>query len=409
MSRSKRKDPKGIVLKDNESYRSDGRYEYKYTDKLGRRHSIYAKDLKELREKVEEVKRDDLQGISINTKNITLNIEYEKWKKLKVGLKDNVLQNYIYMYEAFVMDLLGKLRIADIKKTDVKQFYLMLADQRHLKASTIDVIQNILYQIFEMAVDDDLIRKNPSKEVMKEIKLSKKYASEKKRALTLKQQKAFEGFLSSAPENKQWEGIFKFMLYTGLRCGEVTGLRHDDIEEDGIHIDHTLVYYPVPVEGKKKKKMAYAINSPKTAAGKRRIPLLPQAKKALEIQKSFLEESEIECKAIVDGYTDFVFVNRDGFNLNQSTLNKALRRITRDYNLQEIEKAQKDNREAELLPPISTHILRHSFGTRMVESGVNLKAVQTILGHKDIRTTMDIYVDATDTFMKDELDKLSNI
>ena len=188
-----------------------------------------------------------------------------------------------------------------------------------------------------------------------------------------------------------------------------TGLRYEDVIGDNVNVNHTLVYYSNAASNPNaNKKMVYAINSPKTKAGKRDIPLLPQAKEALKIQKEYLEDVGIECKAVVDGYTDFIFLNQYGQNLNQSTLNKALKRIRRDYNLQEIQKAEKEKREAVILPPISTHILRHTFGTRMVESGINLKVVQTILGHKDIRTTMDIYVDAKDEFKKNELEKLGN-
>lgn len=129
----------------------------------------------------------------------------------------------------------------------------------------------------------------------------------------------------------------------------------------------------------------------------------------MRLQREYLESAEIKCKAVVDGYTDFIFVNRFGDNLNQGTLNKALRRIVRDYNLSEIDKATKEKREPLLLSNISTHILRHTFATRMVENGVNAKVMQESLGHSDIRTTLDIYAEAQKEFKKKELIKISNI
>ena len=329
---------------------------------------------------------------------------FKKWKDQKIGVRDNVYQNYIYMYDAFVKEELGKLKIVDIKATDVRSFYLHLLRNRHLKPSTLDNIQTVLYPVFKLAINDNIIDKNPAEDALDDIRNAYQLSEEKKQALTLDQQKAFESYLESKPENRQWEPIFKCMLYTGMRVGEVTGLTKKDVDDEWIHVNHTLVYYDKRGDGK--NKMTYAINAPKTEHGKRSIPLLPQVKKAIEDERAYLEEAEIKCTAVVDGYTDFIFVNRYGENLNQGTLNKALRRIVRDYNLEEIDRANKERREPLPLPKISTHILRHTFATRMVEKNMNIKAVQTVLGHKDIRTTMDLYVDGQDEFVKNEMTKM---
>lgn len=401
---SRRKDPKGTVLKEHENYRSDGRYEYKYRDKTGRRHSLYSRTLKELREKEEKLLKNVYSGLSIDAQKLTLNDQYDKWIKLKVNLKDNVKENYKYMYEAFVREEIGKLKLVDINNSDIRSFYLRLLDQRHMKARTLEVIQTVLYPVFKMAMDENIIAKNPAEKALSEIKRSEKYKSEKKKALTLEQQKAFENYINSDPRNQQWQ-IFIFMLYTGLRVGEATGLTKDDIDDEEVKVNHTLVYY----DKRPKNGMVFAINSPKTEAGKREVTLLPQAKEALEKNRKFLEEAEIKCRAVVDGYTDFIFVNRFGDNLHQGTLNKALRRIVRDYNLEEIDKATKEKREPVLLPKISTHILRHTFATRMVENDVNIKVMQDELGHKDIHTTLDIYTDAQKELKKKEMVKMAKI
>ena len=102
----------------------------------------------------------------------------------------------------------------------------------------------------------------------------------------------------------------------------------------------------------------------------------------------------------MDGYTDFIFINRFGNTQNQSTLNKALRRIVRDCNYKVLDTGNKD---PVLLPKISNHTLRHTFTTRMCEAGVNIKAMQDILGHADAETTLQIYADATKELKKSEL------
>lgn len=110
-----------------------------------------------------------------------------------------------------------------------------------------------------------------------------------------------------------------------------------------------------------------------------------------------------KCTVTIDGYTDFIFINRFGGTQHQGTLNKALRRIIRDCNGMQLEKKEK---ESVLLPPFSCHSLRHTFTTRMVESGVNVKVVQEVLGHKDVSTTLDIYTDVTRELARREFDDL---
>ena len=128
--------------------------------------------------------------------------------------------------------------------------------------------------------------------------------------------------------------------------------------------------------------------------------MLPKVKEAFLLEKQYQEECGIKCNATVDGYTDFIFVNRFGGVQHQGTLNKALRRIIRDCNYEVLDSGKKD---AVTLPRFSNHILRHTFTTRMCEAGVNIKAMQDILGHADAETTMDIYADATKELKKKEL------
>ena len=112
-------------------------------------------------------------------------------------------------------------------------------------------------------------------------------------------------------------------------------------------------------------------------------------------EKKNQEELELVCTANIDGYTDFVFLNRYGGPHNPQTINRTIKRVSLAYNEEELEKAEKEKREPVLLPKFSCHNLRHTFATRYCENETNLKVIQEILGHKDIATTMDIYAEAT--------------
>ena len=403
MAVERRKDKKNRVLKEGEYQRSCGTYEFKWRDKSGGRHSISAVTLEELREKELDVLRDVLDGVKADKNNLAINDLYNSWVQLKRGLKDNTFSNYKYMYTMFVEPDFGKRKIVDLKRSDIRSFYNHLADERHVQINTIDCIHTVLHQVLELGVEDDYLRYNPSDNALKELKKARNFEVTKRRALTVLEQELFEAYLSKQGQYHRWYPIFIIMLWTGMRVGEVTGLRWCDIdlEDDTISVNHTLVYY----DKRNDECCTFAINTPKTAAGKRIIPMLPKVKEAFLMEKQYQEECGLESRAVVDGYRDFIFINRFGNVQHQGTLNKALTRIVRDCNFEILDKPHK--KDAVILPKFSNHSLRHTFTTRMCEAGVNLKVMQEILGHADAETTMDIYAEATKELKKSELDSFA--
>lgn len=400
---NKRKDKDRIVLRKGESQRKDGNYDYRWTTRDGKRHSVYAKTLEELRAKEEEILRDKCDGIKTEARYVTINDVFEVWKQLKRGLKDNTFQNYKYMYEQFVKPDFGNTRVSQLKKSDVKRFYNMLADERALKVSTIDSIHTVLHQVLDMAVDDAYLRNNPSDNVLKELKQAHNFDTEKRKALTVVEQELFLDFLRRNHQYNHWYPIFAVMVGTGLRVGEVTGLRWCDIDlkENLIDVNHTLVYYNHAENG-----CYFNINTPKTKAGVRNVPMLEFVKQAFIEERKYQMANGIRCSVKIDGYTDFIFVNRFGAAQHQGTLNKALRRIIRDCNDEVLERNEEN---PVLLPRFSCHSLRHTFTTRMCEAGVNIKVIQDALGHSDISTTLNIYADVTKELKKKEFEGLEAV
>ena len=399
MAVERRKDNKRRVLKEGEYQRSSGTYEFKWRDKRGNRHSISAVTLEELREKELDVLRDVLDGVKVDKNNLTVNDLYNSWIQLKRGLKENTFSNYKYMYKMFVEPDFGKNRITDLKRSDVRGFYNFLAEEKHVQINTIDSIHTVLHQVLEIAVEDDYLRYNPSDNALKELKKAVNFEVEKRRALTVSEQEIFEAFLRKKGQYHRWYPVFTVMLWTGMRVGEITGLRWCDIdlEEGSINVNHTLVYFDKRAE----ERCTFAINTTKTKAGERSIPMLPKVKEAFLMEKEYQRECGVKSESVVDGYRDFIFVNRFGNVQHQGTLNKPLRRIIRDCNFEILDKNKQN--DVIILPKFSNHSLRHTFTTRMCEAGVNIKAMQEILGHADAETTMDISAEATKELKKSEL------
>ena len=389
MTEKVRYDSRRRRLRMGEYERANGRYEYRYKV-FGKQFSIYARSLEELRKREQEL---DSKERSIKERfshpRTTLNQIYELWKELKKGVRDNTYRNYCYNYDRYVRDSLGEMYLQQIRKSDIKRFYNHLADERRLKAGTIDAVQTILHQILQIAADDGLIDHNPSDNATKELKRAHNLYHKKREALSVEEQALLLRFLQENTENQKWYPITTVLLGTGMRVGEVTGLRWCDIdfEEGMIDVNHTLVYY-----SKGNHECKYAINDTKTPASKRLIPMTETVRNAFLMEKEMQEQLGVACDVTIDGYTDFVFLNRFGGLQHQGTLNKAYRRIIRDCNDAEFLKTENP---VVLLPKFSCHNLRHTFATRLCESGMNIKLIQDILGHSDISTTMDIYTHVT--------------
>lgn len=395
---AKRYDNKHRLLKEGERQRQDGTYEYRYN--VGRkRHSIYAPTLIGLRAKEDEVKRDKLDGIDhAKAETLTVKDAYKLWCEIKRGLKDNTFQNYKYMFEHYALDYFDGVKLKDVTSSEIRRFYIYLAEEYGLKVTSMQNIQTVFHQLFQNAIQDNILRINSADEALKELKLEHKYDGKKRRALTLDEQRLFMTFLHNSEVYRHWEDIFIIFLFTGLRVGELTGLRWKDIDlERGIiSVNHTLVYYP------KGHHCRYQINSPKTERSTRVLKMPKRVLDAFRHIKLEQEENGVECITKVDGYTGFIFINRFGEILNLGVLNKALKRIVRDCNEQVLNDSN-GRKDIVLLPHISCHIFRHTLATRYKESGRDAKVIQSVLGHVDEDTTNDVYIDVTQEYQSLEV------
>lgn len=401
-----RKDLRGRALRKGEVQRaSDKRYVYTYTDPLGRRKYIYARDLATLREKEKELMKNQLDGLDVYVAGrATINNVFDRYMAIKHNLRDSTRSNYLYTYNHFVRDNFGLKLIADIKFSDVLQYYNHLLHEQDLSLGTLDTIHCLLHPTFQLAVRDQVIRNNPSDGVMKEISKQSGKNRGVRHALTLEQQRAFMEYVANHPVYYHWWSLFTVLLGTGCRIGEALGLRWEDLDFENrvISINHSLVYYPTA----KERKSVMRIVKPKTEAGIRTIPMLDVVYDAFQMELEEQEETGFNTD-VIDGMTGFVFKNRYGGVPNYNTVNQAIKRIISSHNADEVIIAKREKREPVIIPNFSCHHFRHTFATRLCEVENNLKVIQSIMGHRNIETTMDVYAEATDRKKKESMDNLS--
>lgn len=402
-----RKDLRGRALKKGEVQRkSDQRYMYTYTDPLGRRKFIYANDLTELREKEQKLQRDQLDGLDLYAAGkATVNDTFDRYMATKFELRDSTRNGYLYTYDHLIRDKFGFKKLVDVKYSDVLQFYYYLLNEKGIALGTLDSVHCLLHPTFQLAVRDDIIRKNPTDGVMKEI--SKKGGKNRgvRHALTVDEQRAFMEYIANHPVYYHWWPLFTVLLGTGTRIGEFLGLRWQDLdfERRVISINHSVVYY----SQKDTKTSVMRVSLPKTEAGIRTIPMLDMVKDAFEMEREAQKETGENIQEF-DGMSGFVFTNRFGNIPNPQTVNDTIRRIRNSYNAEEVLNAKKENREKLLLPHFSCHHLRHTFATRLCETETNLKVIQAIMGHRNIETTMDIYAEATERKKQESFEILAS-
>ena len=220
-----RKDLRGRSLRKGEVQRtSDKRYMYTYTDPLGRRKFIYANDLTQLREKEEKLLKDQLDGLDIYVAGkATLNETFDRYISTKYNLRESTRSSYLYTYDHYVRDTFGLKRIAEIKYSDVLQFYYHLLNQQGISLGTLDSVHCLLHPTFQLAVRDEIIRKNPTDGVMKEISRESGKNRGVRHALTIEQQRCFMEYIANHPVYYHWWPMFTILLGTGCRIGDADG------------------------------------------------------------------------------------------------------------------------------------------------------------------------------------------
>lgn len=400
-----KKDNKGRNLKEGEDQLKNGRYRYRYRQADGKRISIYSwklvpsdrlpagkKECLSLRELEMDIQKDIMDGINTYSATESLNHVFEQYLATKPVLSPRTLENYKSYWKKHVQDGIGKMPINSVKKSDILKLYSQMYNEKKMAVGSIQLLQNILFPTFQMAVDDNLIRMNPCKNCMK---MYSGIESKERVPLSKEQQSSLLNFLEKESiYYYNYYNLIFVLLATGMRIGECLGLTWQDIDFDKrmISINHQLVY------GKINGKTQFYIKEPKFNS-KRSVPLQD---KVFDVLKDHKKDTYFSSKALgpeLDGYREFVFLNRNN-NLNKSmTINRAINGMINEYN----------QLNEENMPHFSAHTLRHTFCTRMAESGMDPKVLQEIMGHKSIAVTMEVYNHVDNDRMKTEIERLPDI
>lgn len=399
----KRRDNKGRILRNGEVQRSDGKYMFRYTDNSGKRHTVYSWKLvstdvlkdgqrgsQALRDKEKSILKDlDSDLKTSDAEHTTVDDLFEQFMDIRRDLKETSRCCYNDIYQKHIRPAMGSKSINKVKTSDIQKLYQAMVCDVGLNPTTAQKAHSIIYQIFDNAVMDNLLRTNPALNAFRSFRKTTELSPARKEPLTVAQQSAFIDYIYSSRQYNRMANLFTVLLGTGMRIGEALGLRwcDCDFEEGIIHVTHTLLYKRVVGGGYR-----YMISSPKTEAGLREIPMLEDVKRALrrEHEKKRMSKE----KFVVDGYSDFVFLNSKGRAYTEGAIYGAIQGITTSYNKEEYARAREENRQPYYLPKMSAHILRHTFCTRMCENDVNIKVLQDIMGHRNIRTTMEVYTKA---------------
>lgn len=398
MAAKKRTDNKGRLLHSGEMQRKeDNRYLYRYTDLSGKKRTVYALTLVELREKEKEIERDLRDGIDTGKGDMTLNQLFYAYMETKSNLRDSTQCNYLAVWKNAIEGTdLGNMKITKIKQLHIRAFYSGLVKKGYA-ANTIKLYHNLIYPALELAVDSDIIRKNPAKDCKKGIGGTKR----EREAMTIEEQEKMLAFVKESIRYNIYYPMLIFALSTALRVGELTGLRWSDVDlkQNVIHVRQQLIYKNLG-DG-----CQFYIQPLKTEAGRRDIPLTAVARKSLIKQREFNMMLGKEAKVQeVEGISDFVFINSQGKPYATNAVNFVLANIVKGYNQIEERKAENEHRVPALLPHVSAHILRHTACTRLAETGLEPKVLQYIMGHANVSITLDVYTHLDFTEIQEKIE-----
>ncbi|MGN0271177.1 MAG: tyrosine-type recombinase/integrase [Lachnospiraceae bacterium] len=369
------KDLKGKEIGAGIVQQPNGTYFARFVDKFGKRRTKRSKKLQEVKQWLADATYIDQHSDLDQATDMLVDAWFDYWIGIKKQtVRPNTVRNYSERYERNIKGVIGNKLLTDVKPIHCQKIFSDMADEGY-KTTTIYQTRIALYNMFEFARENDVLIANPCK---KSLKSDMGKPSDKKEALTIDVQKKF----LEAVVGYSYENQYRFVLQTGLRTGELIGLKWSDIDFENrtMKIERTMEY--------RYKVGEWRVGPPKNKSGYRTIPLTDEAIRILENQRS----KNKSLKLVPMEWKDIVFLCRKGTPVKNSTYDTGLFKYCDRVGI----------------PRFSMHVLRHTFATRCIEGGMKPKTLQKILGHSNIGITMNLYVHITEDEKHREIDLVAD-
>lgn len=393
-----RRDSKHRVLRAGESMRADGKYQFKYHI-AGKPHFVYSWKLEptdklpagkkpclSLRELEKQIGYDLESQLDPMKRNITVNELVERYLSTKTGAKHSTVANYNFVKNILKKEEFSETKIANIKTSDAKLFLIkMQSDGKGY--STVKSVRGVLRPAFQMAVDDDILNKNPFEFQLAGVVVNDSHT---RTAITREQMRQFLKFVHDDNCYCKYYEVVYILFHTGMRISEFCGLTLKDIDLKNriVNIDHQL---------QRTSDMQYVIESTKTNAGTRKLPITEEVAKCFQ---AIIEDREPQQREkMIDGYAGFLFYDKNNNPLVAMHWEHRFNHMVQRYN--DIYRIQ--------IPNITPHVCRHTYCSNMAKSGMNPKTLQYLMGHSDIGVTLNTYTHLGLEDAEDELKRMEDL
>lgn len=377
----------------------DGRYRFSFYDN-GKKRAVYSwklertdktptgkRDGLSLREKEAQHQKQAMMQVAFNGGNMTVLDLVRKYTELKKNVKHTTRTGYKTVIRWLEKDPFARKRIDSVRTMDAKEWLIRLQEVDGKSYSSIQTIRGVVRPAFAMAVENDLIVKNPFDFMLVDVVVND---SVRREAVSKKDMRRFLEFVKNDKHYSKYYEAFYVLFWTGMRISEFCGLTLDDVdlEKREIRIDHQL---------QRSSEMEYMIiPSPKTDAGNRTLPMddgvYECMKKVVEERKKNKKKKE----PMVDGRSGFLYLDANGLPCVALHWEHRMKLAVEKHN-----KIYKDE-----LPSITPHVCRHTYCSMMARSGMMPKTLQYLMGHSDIGVTLNTYTHLGLTEAKEDVRKL---
>ena len=393
----KRRDHRGRILHNGEIQLSDGRYRFKYVDEMGKERCVYSWRLDHndatpkgkrrtlsLREMEKKIQADHFEQIATNGGNMTVLELVEKYTSTKTGVRPTTVAGYGTVINLLKKDPFGKRRIDTVRISDAKCWLIHLQQVEKKSYSSIHSIRGVLRPAFQLAVDDDLIMKNPFGFEMGTVIQND---SKKREAITTEEKENFLAFVRADNHYKQYYDAFCLLFATGLRISEFCGLttRDLDFKNKVIHVNKQLVRH---------SDMEYYIETTKTSSDKRDFPMDDEIEAIC--RRIIQNRRKPKVEKVIKGASGFLFYDKNDMPRVALHWEKYFEYAVNKYN----------RTHKVLMPKITPHVCRHTFCSEKAKEGMNPKALQYLMGHSDIAVTLNVYTHMGLDDARKELEKM---